>query len=74
MIEGIESRDFETVGTGSTSVGSFSLSWSVVESGPQTKLLEIVTVGPGPAPGLDAQASMLSANVSDTFHYRAIRP
>lgn len=70
-IDRIQSLPYETVTSGSGSVGIFAVRWSAVDAGAQNKLVTIVTAGPG----LDRNAAfpMLSANVADTFVFRILR-
>lgn len=74
VVERIQSMDFDTVDAGSDSVGMFAVNWSLASGTSETKLLQIVTVGPGVHTPAGSQAPMLARNVADTFQYRVIRP
>ena len=47
IVDRIQSLPFDNVGSGSDSVGVFSVTWSSVLDGPQNKVVTIVTTGPG---------------------------
>lgn len=71
VIEELRAVDYDSVRSGSDSVGNFSVSWTVTR-GSRSKAVEIVTLGPGlrssgGAPGLGPA-------VADTFVYRIIEP
>lgn len=69
-IDGLQSLPYESVTTGSDSVGIFAISWDSVDDGPQSKLVTLVTVGPGVVPG---SAHLQSPSVADTFVFRILR-
>jgi len=70
VIDRIQSLPYDSVTSGSDSVGIFALKWSSVNDGPQNKIVTIVTVGPGLGgttyPTNDPQ-------VVDTFTFRVLR-
>lgn len=71
VIEELRAVDYDSVRSGSDSVGNFAVSWTVTTS-TRSKGIQIVTVGPGlrssgGAPGL-------GPSVADTFVYRIIQP
>ena len=69
-IDGLQSLPYDSVTTGSDSVGIFAISWDSVDDGPQSKLVTLVTVGPGVVPG---SAHLQSPSVADTFVFRILR-
>ena len=69
-IDGLQSLPYDSVTTGSDSVGIFAISWDSVDDGPQSKLVTLVTVGPGVVPG---SAHLQSSSVADTFVFRILR-
>lgn len=70
VVDRLQSLPFDSVGAGSDSIGVFAVTWSSVITGPQNKLVTIVTVGPGVGgttfPTNDPQ-------VVDTFQFRVLR-
>ncbi|MDZ7779159.1 MAG: prepilin-type N-terminal cleavage/methylation domain-containing protein [Gemmatimonadota bacterium] len=69
-IDRLQSLPYDSVTTGTDSVGVFAVSWDAVDDGPQSKILTIVTVGPGLEPGASIQQS---PTVADTFVFRILR-
>jgi len=71
IVDRVQSLPFDSVDSGSDSIGVFSVAWSSVLDGPQNKIVTIVTVGPGlarnPIPTNDPQQA-------DTFEFRVLRP
>lgn len=69
-IDRLQSVPYDSVSTGSDSVGVFAIRWNSVADGPQNKIVTIVTVGPGLGgtayPTNDPQAA-------DTFRIRILR-
>jgi len=72
-LERLRALPFDSVSTGSDSVGIFSVDWTVATFSNQWKTVRIVTRGPGMAPGAGG-FPMLTRSVPDTFNYRIIRP
>ncbi len=72
-IERMKALPFDSVATGSGTVGIFSVQWSVTAPSNQWKTVRIITTGPGMASG-SGGFPMLTNNVPDTFTYRIIRP
>lgn len=70
IIDRLQSLPYDSVDSGSDSVGVFAITWSSVDDGPQNKIVTIVTVGPGlggtVAPTNNPQAA-------DTFQFRILR-
>lgn len=69
-IEGIRATPFHEIRAGEATRGRFRSAWRVTAHTGGSKTVEIVTVGPGDAPGTSA----LSREVPDTFTYRIVRP
>lgn len=69
-IEQIRAIDFSDLGSGTDSVGSYHVEWVTTESEAQSKVVKILTTGPGltSAPGFP----MLQDVVVDTFTYRVL--
>lgn len=69
-VDRLQSLPYDSVGSGSDSVGIFAITWSSVADGAQNKIVTIVTVGPGlggsTTPTNDPQ-------VTDTFVFRILR-
>jgi len=67
VLEELRATDYSLLASGSDSVGRFWVQWTVT-TGNRTKLVEIVTTGPGltSASGVPA----IGPAVTDTFDYR----
>jgi len=72
VLERVRAMDFDSVGTGSDTIGSFTASWSSTDFG-RSKLVTVVTLGPGLQTGT-GNMPHLSNSVADTFVYRVIDP
>lgn len=72
VVERLKAADYESVGAGSATVGIFSASWTSTDLD-GSKLVEIVTVGPGLVSGNGGLPS-LGNGVADTFVYRILEP
>ena len=72
VVERIQAMDFDSLDTGTDSVGVFAVSWSSTTEAARSKLVTIITTGPG----LERSSiyPMLSANVQDTFKHRVLDP
>jgi prepilin-type N-terminal cleavage/methylation domain-containing protein len=70
-IEGLRSIPFDSVTSGSDSIGAFEISWTVENSSRRWKSVNIVTKGPGIQAG-DGFPT-IGASVPDTFNYRIVR-
>lgn len=69
IVERLQSVPYDSVTTGSDSVGVFAVTWSSVDNGSQNKTVTIITTGPGTRgapPRNDPQ-------VIDTFSFRVLR-
>lgn len=70
-IEGLRSIPFDSVRSGSDSIGAFEISWTVGRESLRWKGVDIVTTGPGLQAG-DGFPT-IAQSVPDTFSYRIIR-
>ena len=71
VVEQLRASDYATLAAGSDSVGRFDVSWSIVD-GNRSKLVTLVTVGPGLSSG--GGMPSLTGSVADTFAYRIMQP
>lgn len=69
VIERLNGLDWDSVGTGSDSIGSYHVSWSITEDRAQSRMMQIVAEGPGVVTG---SFPHLSGQVADTFNYRLL--
>jgi len=69
-IEKLQSTSFTSISSGADSVGIFYVKWSSAVETSRSKIVTIITVGPGLTNS--AGFPMLAANVPDTFEYRVI--
>jgi prepilin-type N-terminal cleavage/methylation domain-containing protein len=67
VIERLRATPYDSLESGSDEIGQYKLEWTV-ETGNRTKLITIISVGPGltSASGVPA----IGASVTDTFEYR----
>lgn len=72
VVERLRAADFDSVGTGADTVGLFTAKWTTDDLG-RSKLVHIVTVGPGLQSGTGNLPHLADA-VADTFVYRIIDP
>jgi prepilin-type N-terminal cleavage/methylation domain-containing protein len=70
IVDRIQSLPFDSVGSGSDSVGIFRVTWSSTLSGPQNKIVQIITTGPGV--GVTNFPTNQPMRV-DTFQFRVLR-
>lgn len=73
VIEELQAAPFANVASGSDSVGPFGVTWSSVSESSQSKLVTIVTTGPGLMTSGSNKFPMLGNDVADTFQYRVIQ-
>lgn len=70
IIDRLQSLPYDNVTSGADTIGVFAISWTSTNSGPQNKIVEMITVGPGLGGALvptnDPQAI-------DTFTFRVLR-
>ena len=71
VVEQLRASDYTGLAAGSDSVGRFDVSWSVA-AGNRSKLVTVVTVGPGLSSGSGMPS--LTGSVADTFAYRIMQP
>ena len=71
VIERLRASDFDSIGNGSDSVGSFSLTWTTTTAS-RSKLVQIISVGPGLQSNSSGPPS-IRPSVTDTFAYRIMR-
>jgi len=71
-VEQLRALPFNNVTGGTTTVGDFSMSWRVTGSTPNSRLIEMVTSGPGTRAGTNPP--VVTTGVVDTISFRIIRP
>lgn len=71
IIDRLQSLPYDNVTTGTDTIGVFAVDWEAVDDGPQSKILTVVTLGPGLGP---SGIGTLSPAVADTFVFRILRP
>lgn len=71
VIDRLQSLPYANVVDGTDTIGVFAVDWDAVDDGPQSKILTVVTVGPGLSPG---GMGNLAPAVADTFVFRVLRP
>lgn len=71
-IERLRALPFDSVTTGSDSVGIYDVEWTVTKPTGQWAVLEIITTGPGMSAG-EGGFPMMSSTVADTFTHRILR-
>ena len=72
-VERVRAGPYDSISSGSDSLGVFGVSWSMAAESDLVKTVRIVTVGPGLVSSPDAP-SVIQHNVPDTFNYRVLRP
>ncbi len=72
-IDHLQALPYSSVTSGSDSVGDYAIQWTAVDDGGQSRIVTIVTVGPGLAT-VAGTFPFLSAQVADTFRFRVLRP
>ena len=70
IIDRLQSLPYDSVQTGADTVGIFAVDWTAVDDGPQSKILTVVTLGPGLGPN---SIGTLAPAVADTFVFRILR-
>jgi prepilin-type N-terminal cleavage/methylation domain-containing protein len=71
IIDRLQSLPYDSVVDGTDTIGVFAVDWEAVDDGPQSKILTVVTLGPGLSPG---GMGNLAPAVADTFVFRVLRP
>ncbi|MEQ9401772.1 MAG: hypothetical protein RJQ04_21580 [Longimicrobiales bacterium] len=74
VLDRVQAMDYDSVGTGADSVGVFHLTWTSTSETAQSKLVTVITAGPGLATAEGTNVPMLVPSVPDTFVYRVLRP
>ena len=70
IIDRIQSLPYDSVGTGSDSVGIYAIKWEAVNDGAQSKIVTLVTAGPGISTGAFPTNNPQKV---DTFQFRVLR-
>lgn len=71
VVERLRATPYDALGAGSDTLGHFTAEWTVTDLG-QSKMLRIVTSGPGLVSG--EGMPQLGTAVSDTLVYRILEP
>ena len=71
-IERLRASPFDSISSGSDSIGRFGVQWSVVNSNSRSVLVRIITVGPGLETPPNGGFPRLGSSVPDTFSYRIV--
>ena len=72
VIERVQAMPFDNVGSGSDSVGNYVVRWTSSTETVASKLVTVVTTGPGLHATTSNPFPMLGPSVADTFVYRVI--
>jgi len=72
VIEEVQAAPFASITSGADSVGSFAVKWSSTVETIQSRLVTVVTVGPGLANAGSSPSPVFVPNVADTFVFRVI--
>lgn len=70
-VERLRGMPYDSVGSGADTVGNFRVTWSTTVE-PRSKLVRLVTVGPGLKANVAGRFPMMSSQVADTFEYRIL--
>lgn len=73
-IENIRATPYASIAPGSRTVGSFNVTWAIVDSTIHTKTVSVVTAGPGLGRDTEGGMPRLMTNVYDTFTFLVLRP
>ena len=71
-IDHLQALPYGSVTSDSDSLGDYAISWTAVNDGSQSKIVTIVTVGPGLAT-VAGTFPFLASEVADTFKFRVLR-
>ena len=75
VVERIRTTSFASVGSGSQTNGSYTVTWSVTTSTTETKTVRVITRGPGMNKDTTvSKVPILASNVRDTFTMTVLRP
>ena len=72
VVERVQSTPFASVGSGTDSLGVFRMSWSSSAETSASKLVTVITTGPGLGRATGNPYPYLRPNVVDTFSIRVI--
>lgn len=72
VVEQLQAMPFANVGSGKDTVGIFTITWTSLAESPTSRLVTVVTVGPGLSTTSGNPFPFLGPNVADTFRYRVI--
>lgn len=72
VVERVQATPFASVASGSDSLGNFSMQWGAASESVASKVVTVVTSGPGLANTGVGTFSSLGPNVVDTFTFRVI--
>jgi Tfp pilus assembly protein PilV len=70
VVDRIQSLPYDSVGSGTTTIGVFTATWTATPSGTQNKVVQIITVGPGLGGALVPTNNPVAV---DTFVFRVLR-
>jgi prepilin-type N-terminal cleavage/methylation domain-containing protein len=70
IVDQIQSLPYDNVGSGTSTIGVFTATWTSTNSGPQNKIVQIITVGPGLSGALVPTNDPVAV---DTFVFRVLR-
>ncbi len=73
VLERLRTLPFDSLVTGTDSIGPFAIRWEV-GSQFSAKAVTLIIVGPGHAPARAGAMPMIVADLTDTIHYRVPRP
>ena len=71
VLEQLRSTDWESVADGSATVGQVDVTWWIDQDFTQSRVMKVVTVGPGVSTA--SGIPVLRPDVADTFTYRLLR-
>lgn len=69
VVERLRAQNTGTITSGSTTVGSYTVSWAVTESATYSRTVRVITTGPGLRKDAAATTPMLGKAVADTFSF-----
>ncbi len=72
VVERVRAQPFDTVGSGTDSLGLYSLEWTSTRQGSGSKLIRVISTGPGLTTTEDGPRIVPA--VGDTFTYLIVRP
>lgn len=72
VVERVQATSFPTVDIGADTVGAFVLAWTSVSESTASKIVSVVTTGPGLRGAADGSFPYLGPDVVDTFAFRVI--